>query len=374
MPKHDYYEILGLAKGASPEEVKRAYKDLAKKFHPDVNREAGAEDKFKEVLEAYTVLSDPQKRQQYDQFGFEGQHFGGAGGFDFSDLFRGGGMPFEDLFEGMGFGGTIFENLFGGERQRRGPVRGSDLRYDLELNFEEAVFGTEKEIDVPHIGVCDECNGSGAAEKASIVTCLQCGGRGVVERAQRTPFGVFSTRTTCGKCRGSGKVIKNPCKKCAGNGRVRARKKINVKIPAGIDSGFNLRLKGIGNADGESETPGDLYVVVFVKPSTRFRRDGADLFETVFVGFADAALGAEAEVPTLRGKAKLKVPAGTQTSTVFRMKGLGVKEFGGRTGDLFVKVKVKVPEKLSRKEKELIEKLREEDAGKKGKAGFFNFG
>jgi molecular chaperone DnaJ len=363
--KRDYYDILGLQKNATPEQVKQAYKELAKKYHPDLNKEAGAEEKFKEVLEAYTILSDSQKRQAYDNYGFESPEFSN---FDFNEFARQGGgrFDFSDLFGDLGF--DPFEQFFGTQKKQTAQ-RGFDLRVDLEIELEEAVAGTEKTIEVSRIEKCDECNGTGSKDKESS-KCPACNGKGVVERTQRTPFGIFSTRTTCPKCRGSGTVIKNPCRKCNGTGQVRGKKKITVKIPAGIDNGNHLRLKGEGNSGSKGGVHGDLYIIMFVKPHKIFKRDRTDLFVEVPISFTEAALGEEIEVPLLlAGKAKLKIPEGTQTGTLFKLKGLGVKA-EGRTGDLYVKAIVKTPESLNSKQKALFEDLAKLD-GFKERQDFF---
>lgn len=364
--KRDYYDVLGLQKNATPEQVKQAYKELAKKYHPDLNKEAGAEEKFKEVLEAYTILSDSQKRQAYDNYGFESPEFSN---FDFNEFFRQRGQSFDfsDLFGDLGF--DPFEQFFGTQK-RQTAQRGFDLRLDLELELEEAVAGTEKTIEVSKIEKCDECNGTGSKDKET-TKCTACNGKGVIERTQRTPFGIFSTRTTCNKCGGTGTIIKNPCKKCNGTGQVMQKKKITVKIPAGIDNGNHLRLKGEGNAGSKGGMHGDLYIVAFIKPHKIFKRDKADLFVEVPISFAEAALGAEIEVPLLlAGKAKLKIPEATQTGTMFKLKGLGVKT-EGRTGDLYVKAIVKTPESLNARQKALFEDLEKLD-GFKERQDFFS--
>ena len=367
MTKKDYYEILGLGRNAAKEEIKSAYKSLAKKYHPDVSKEENSAEKFKEVLEAYNVLSDEQKRSNYDRFGHAAEGFSagqGSAGFDFRDF------DFENLFSGFGgFSGfgDLFKGGFGQGAGRRGPERGSNLRFDLGISFDEAAFGTEKEVSFERLGKCDVCNGVGGKGRGK---CDVCQGRGVEVTSRRTPFGIFQTQTSCGSCQGTGEVIKDKCKKCKGRGIVREERKIKVKVPAGIDSGNHLRLREEGNYG--SAGYGNLFVIIFVEPHKQFRRGGSDIFVEIDLSFADAALGATIDVPTLKGKAKLKVPSGTQTGTIFKMKGQGIKEVNSsRIGDEYIKVIVKTPEKLSKKEKEIFQKLKEHE--KKGSKGFWNF-
>jgi len=360
--KRDYYEILGLHKGASEQEIKSAYKRLAKKFHPDISKEEHAEEKFKEVLEAYSVLIDPQKKQNYDQFGhaaegfqgFQGFSSEGFSGFDFSG--KGTGFDFDDLFNSFGFG-----DVFGSRaKQKRRPRKGVDLRFDLNIGFEEAVFGIKKEIELDRVESCDKCSGTGSEEKDGLVNCSQCNGTGMQTSAQRTPFGTFTTQTTCRKCRGEGKTVKNPCTKCNGNGRIKKGRKIMVQIPEGIQNGAYLRLAGEGNAGERDAGNGDLYVVIFIEPHEFFKRDEADVYGEVPINFSVAALGGEIEVPTLKGKAELKIPSGTQTGTIFRLKDKGIKDIeNGGYGDEYIKVIVRTPEKMSKKQKEVFEELRE---------------
>jgi len=355
--KRDYYEVLGLNKDAGETEIKSAYKKLAKKFHPDISKEENAEEKFKEILEAYSVLRDPQKKANYDQFGHaaEGfQGFGtGTGGFDFS----GTEFNFDDLFSNFGFG-----DIFGSRGRKRGPRKGVDLRFDLSIGFEEAVFGTKKEIELERIEVCDKCNGTGSEGKDGVINCTQCNGTGMQTNSQRTPFGTFTTRSTCRKCNGEGKTVKNPCTKCQGRGRIKKKRKISVSIPEGIQNGAYLRLQNEGNAGERGAGNGDLYVVIFIEPHEFFRRDEADVYGEVPITFSKAALGGEIKVPTLKGKAELKIPAGTQTGTIFRLKGKGIKDIErGGHGDEYIKVIVRTPEKLSKKQKKLFEEIKEEE-------------
>ncbi len=374
MNKRDYYEILGVPRNASESEIRKAYRKLARKYHPDANPDdPNAEEKFKEVNEAYEVLSDPEKRSRYDQFGHAGTQTGfdpgGFGGFG-EGGFGGFGTGFDDIFD-MFFGG-----MSSGQRAqtRRGPERGNDLRFDLEITFEEAAFGTEKEIRVPRTEKCPTCDGTGARPGTTPSACTACGGTGQVRTTQRTPFGQFVNIRTCERCGGEGWVIESPCPECGGNGRVRRTRKIKVKIPAGVDDGSRLRIGGGGEAGIRGGPPGDLYVFVTVKPHPLFERQGHNILSEVEVGLAQAALGTEIEIPTLGGKAELKIPEGTQHGTTFRLRGKGIPHLrGGGRGDHYVKVKVKTPTKLSKKEKELLRefaRLRKEPVGSDEK-GFF---
>ncbi|TCL36380.1 molecular chaperone DnaJ [Anaerospora hongkongensis] len=347
MSKKDYYEVLGVAKTASDDEIKKAFRKLARKYHPDVNRDnpSEAEEKFKEANEAYEVLSNAERRAQYDQFGhaaFEGGGgapgggFGGAGGF--SDIF--------DMFFG--------QSGFGGGRQS-GPERGADLRYDLEITFEQAAFGMETEIQVPRTEDCGVCHGSGAAAGTQAETCSQCRGTGQQQVVQNTPFGRMVNVRPCDRCRGEGKIVKTPCKECHGKGKVRARRKIKIKIPGGVDNGSCLRVAHEGEAGNRGGQPGDLYVYIFVKSHKLFTREGDDVICEVPITIVQAALGDEIEVPTLDGKVQLRIPEGTQTATVFRLKDKGVPHLrGSGRGDQHVKVKVITPKKLTDKQKELL--------------------
>lgn len=348
----DYYETLGVSRTAGREEIKKAYKKLAKKYHPDLNKENGAAEKFKEINEAAAVLGDQKKREQYDRFGtsdFSGFQ-GGAGGFDFSDF--GEGFNFGDLFEGL-FGG------FG--RRRRGPKRGYDIRYDLEIELEDVVNGVEQALLIPRSEVCSRCKGSGAASDNNIETCKDCNGRGAVNRTQRTPFGLFQTQTTCGTCGGQGKVITKYCEICEGEGKLQKKRKIKVAIPAGVEDGMTLRVTGEGEAGDIGGTPGDLYVRISVKPHKIFDKRGNDLYIQVPISFIGATLGDEIEVPTIDGTAKLKVPSGTQSNTSFRIKGHGVPYINSsRRGDAFAKVVVFTPTGLNVKQKDTLKKFGKE--------------
>jgi len=357
----NYYKILGVGKNAAKEEIKAAYKRLAKQYHPDLNKSADAAEKFKEINEAAAVLGDEQKKSQYDQFGAAGEQFQGFSGFDFSDVMS-------DI-HGFGFDfDSIFENFFGGGRSSgrvRRRQRGSDLRYDLEIELEDAAFGAVKTISIPRLEECSGCNGTGAESSSDIVACDECGGKGVSTRTQRTPFGLFSTTTTCRKCRGEGRHIKNECPECDGRGAVRKTRKIEVKIPAGAMDGTNLRVQSEGEAGEKGLESGDLYIVIHVKPHKIFERHGNDVYLKVPVSFTTSALGGEIEVPTLKGKASLKIPAVTQSNTVFRMKGLGIPELHSHhIGDENVEVYITVPEKLTKKQRQLLEEFDRESGNK----------
>lgn len=351
MTKRDYYEILGLQKGASEEEIKKAYRKMAVKYHPDKNPgDKTAEENFKQLGEAYEVLSDPQKRAAYDQYGHaafdrRAGGFGRAGGFH---------DPFEVFREVFG-GGSIFEDLFGGgQRDPSQPQRGEDLRYDMELTFEEAAHGTEKEISVTKPERCEECHGTGAEAGSKARTCPTCGGRGQVISSR----GIFSIAQTCPQCQGAGRILDKPCKVCRGNGRRERTSKIKLRIPAGVDTGSRLRSAGNGEAGFRGGPPGDLYVILHVKPHEIFQRDGDDLLCEVPVGFVQAALGAEIEVPTLGEKATVRIPAGTQSGTMFRLKGKGIKNIQGYGhGDLHVRIHVEVPTHLSAAQKAKLEEF-----------------
>jgi len=356
---NDYYSILGIPKSASAEEIKRAYRKLAHQHHPD--KDKGNEAKFKEINEAYQVLSDPAKRSQYDQFGSaftNGARGQGAGAgfnpqdFDFSNFTRGFGFEGEDPFD-------IFSNIFGGGGGRRSRrERGVDLEYGLILSFEEAVFGVEKEIQIEKTDKCEHCNGSGTEPGSKISTCPKCHGQGQIRVMRRTIFGQMQTATNCDECEGSGKVAERSCAVCKGSGQKRRVKTLKVKIPAGIDDGQRIRVSGEGEAGYKGSNFGDLYLSIQVSPSRQFRRDGPTLFSDISISVYQAALGTEVEVPTVDGRVKLKIPAGTQSEKVFRLKGKGahILNSSGR-GDHLVTVHVATPTKLTKKEKELFKQL-----------------
>lgn len=354
MAKKDYYEVLGLKKGASENDIKRAYKRLASKHHPDKNQGSKeAEEKFKEINEAYEVLGDDQKRAAYDQYGHAAfEQGGGAGGFGGGF----GGADFGDMF------GDIFGDIFGGGgRGRQRVVRGEDLRYDLEITLEEAVKGATKDIQINTLAHCDSCGGSGAEKGSKVETCPHCHGSGRIRRQQ----GFFVSESICPTCHGSGKKIEKPCRSCHGEGRVHKKENLSVKIPAGVDTGNQLRLAGKG-AVGENGAPaGDLYVVIHVREHHIFERDGSNLYCEVPISFAIAALGGEIEVPTLDGRVKLKIPAETQTGKLFRMRGKGVASTrSGYAGDLICRIVVETPVNLTSEQKELLQKLEESLQGK----------
>ncbi|NDI33751.1 molecular chaperone DnaJ [Chengkuizengella sediminis] len=343
MSKRDYYEVLGLGKDVSGDEIKKAYRKLARQYHPDVNKSSDAEEKFKEVKEAYDVLSDDQKRATYDQFGHvdPNQGMGGAGGADFGG--------FGDIFD-MFFGGG------GGQRRNpNAPQRGADLQYTMTIEFKEAVFGKETEIKIPRTETCDRCSGSGAKPGTKKETCSTCNGSGQQEVVQNTAFGRIVNRRVCTTCNGQGTTIKDKCGKCHGSGQVKNQRKINVKIPAGVDEGSQIRISGEGEAGKKGGPSGDLYIVLRVKSHEFFERDGDDIYCEIPLTFAQAALGDEIEIPTLTEKVKLKIPAGTQTGTYFRLKGKGVQRVRGYgQGDQHVKVVVVTPSKLSEDQKKLL--------------------
>ncbi|MBG9978334.1 molecular chaperone DnaJ [Ruoffia tabacinasalis] len=357
--KRDYYEVLGVSRDASDAEIKKAYRKLSKKYHPDINKEEGAEDKFKEVSEAYEVLSDSQKRTAYDQYGHAANdpNFGGGfggGGFG-GGSYGGAGFGFEDIFEQF-FGGS------GASRQSpNAPRRGSDLQYRVTLTFEEAIFGKETTIKYNRNEECHTCHGSGAKPGTSPVTCSKCHGTGAVQVEQNTPFGRVMTQRACDVCSGTGQEIKEKCQTCHGAGIEAKEHSVKVTVPAGVETDQQIRLSGQGEAGQNGGPYGDLYVVFRVQPSEEYERDGTEIYYELPLSFVQAALGDEITVPTVHGKVKLKVPGGTQTGTSFRLKGKGAPSIRGNfTGDQHVKVTVKTPTKLSEKERELFHSLAEE--------------
>ncbi len=343
--KRDYYDVLGIEQGASDQEVKSAYRKMALKHHPDKNPgNKTAEESFKEAAEAYSVLSDPEKRARYDRYGHNGLQGGGFSGFDpatFGD--------FGDILgEFFGFGDVF------GSRRRGGPERGADLRYDLKISFREAAFGLKTKIKIPRQDVCGSCDGRGTARGKAPVTCGACQGAGQVRYQQ----GFFSISRTCGQCNGSGKIIRDPCETCQGRGRVRKEKVLEVKIPAGVDNGARLRIQGEGEAGAHGGGYGDLYVVIFVEEHPFFQRQGNNIYCQVPIGITQAVLGDEIMVPTLDGEEKLKVPEGTQSGSVFRMRNRGIVSLGERgRGDQFVTVNVAIPTKLTKEQRQLFESL-----------------
>jgi molecular chaperone DnaJ len=353
--KRDYYEVLGLGRTATSEEIKRAYRKLAVKFHPDKNPDdPHAEEKFKELGEAYDVLMDPDKRAAYDRFGHAAfaQGTGGFGGGGFHDPFE----IFREVFGGGGFGGGIFDTFFGGGGGARSDDRrrGSDLRYDMEIKLEEAAFGADKTIEVEKLDTCDKCHGSGAAAGSRKTTCSTCAGRGQVISSR----GFFHVSQTCPQCHGAGEIIEKPCLQCRGEGRVEKLSRINLKIPAGIQEGTRLRSAGNGEAGIGGGASGDLYVVVHVKEHKVFHREADDLYCDVPIPFSVAALGGEIDVPTLEGKALVKVPAGTQSGQMFKLRGKGITNVNGRGhGDLFARLIVEVPSRLNPEQRQKLEEF-----------------
>ncbi|MBI2077597.1 MAG: molecular chaperone DnaJ [Euryarchaeota archaeon] len=369
--KRDYYEILGVAKDAPKDQIKASYRKLALKFHPDRNKEAGAEDKFKELSEAYAVLSDDEKRGLYDRFG----HAGVDQRYSQEDIFRG--ADFGDIFGNLG---SIFESFFGGMggfgRQRRssGPPPGEDLRYDLELTLEDAFRGAKRELRLRRPESCEECKGSGARRGTSRKTCGVCHGRGQVQHATRSVFGSFVQVSNCGQCQGTGTLLEHPCDECDGEGRTMQERNLEVEIPPGVDDGSRLRLGGEGAAGVQGAPRGDLYVFVTVRPDPRFRRDGEHLLAAVDVDYARLALGETISISTVDGDVDLEIPPGTTPGTRLRLKGKGMPELRrpDRRGDLFVDVRLRVPGKLSKRGRELMEELRDELAAE-DKPGWFRF-
>ena len=356
--KRDYYEVLGVSKGASEDEIKKAYKKLARKYHPDLNPDnKEAEEKFKEVNEAYEILSDPNKKARYDQFGFAGVDpnygAGGAGGgFD-------GGFDFGDL--GDIFGSFCGGGLGGGRRTNpNAPQRGESIRLSLAISFEEAAFGCEKEVSVDRMEQCGTCHGNGCAAGTTPEVCPDCHGTGQVQVRRQTPMGVFATSSPCGRCGGKGKIIHQPCPDCRGSGAVRRRKTIQVSIPAGIDNGQTISVRGQGSAGKNGGPAGDLLVTITVRPHELFRREGTSVLCDAPITFAQAVLGAELEIPTIDGKVKYDLPEGTQSGTTFRLKGKGIPAINGRgRGDQYVTVYIETPRNLNREQKEALKKFAE---------------
>ena len=356
--KRDYYEVLGIQKGASEDEIKKAYKKLARKYHPDMNPgDKEAEEKFKEVNEANEVLSDPEKKARYDQFGFAGvdpNYGAGAGGGAY-----GGGFDFGDL-------GDIFGSFFGGgfgggqRRNPNAPQRGESIRASVSVSFTEAAFGCEKSVTLERSEQCPTCKGNGCAPGTTPEICPDCHGTGTVQTRRQTPMGVFASNGPCRKCGGTGRLIHQPCPDCRGTGAVRKRKTIKVNIPAGIDHGQTISLRGQGNAGKNGGSAGDLLITVMVQPHELFRRDGVDVFCEAPITFAQAVLGAELEIPTIDGKVKYSIPEGTQTGTVFRLKGKGIPVLNGRgRGDQYVTVTIETPRNLNKEQKEALRRFSE---------------
>jgi molecular chaperone DnaJ len=365
----DYYEILDIPRTASKEEIKRAYRRLARQYHPDVNKESGAEERFKEVNRAYEVLSEPEIRSRYDQFGEAGVS-PGAAGFEYGDM---GG--FADIFETIfsGFGGMGGSG--GNQRRRAGPVRGDDLRLDLKLDFRDAIFGGEKEIRIPHLENCQACGGSGAKAGTGSRSCATCNGAGQVRRATRTPFGSFAQVSTCPTCNGAGEVIEEKCDLCMGAGRRQETKKLKITIPPGVDNGTRLRVSREGDAGVKGGPAGDLYVYLYVETDPEFTRDGLNIESTISISYLQAILGCQIQVNTVDGSEILTIPPGTQPNTILTLENKGVPKLGNATlrGDHLISVKIAIPTKINHEERELLEqlaKLKGEHHGKGGIEGF----
>lgn len=364
--KRDFYEVLGIPNNASADEIKKAYRQLARKYHPDVNRDdPNTAEKFKEISDAYEVLSDPQKRAAYDRFGHSA-----------FDPTRNGGFGFDD-FGGAGFG-DLFDLIFGASggtrgRRRSGPQRGADREVRMQINFEDAVFGMEKDIEITRVEKCTTCNGNGAQPGSEIKTCTTCGGSGQVRNVQNTPFGRFETARTCSRCNGEGRVIEKPCKDCRGTGQVRKAHKINVRIPAGVDHGARLRVQGEGEQGIQGGPPGDLYITIMIKPHDRFERDGYTLITQLEIDFVQAALGDKVEMDLLGGaKHILDIPEGTQPGDVITVKGKGIPYLQShKFGDLKVLIKVTIPKKMNKRQKELLSSFYEDD-DKQNRKGLFD--
>jgi molecular chaperone DnaJ len=358
----DYYEVLGVPRTAPEGDIKRAYRQLARKYHPDVATDkTAAENHFKEINEAYEVLSDPQKRANYDRFGHAGDQAGGFGGFaaeGFGDIF--------DMFFGQ-------QRAGGAAARNNGPQRGSDLRYDVEITLEEAFWGTQREISFRHLSSCGTCKGTGAEPGTLVTPCDRCGGTGIARQVRQTPLGQFVTQTTCGKCQGDGQVVAQPCHTCRGRGRVETDKTLTVKIPAGVDDGSRIRLSGSGEAGVRNGPDGDLYVYISVRKHDIFKRDGLNVFAEVPISFPTAALGGEIRVIALDGEHVLQVPPGTQTGAQFRLRGHGMPAVrGDHRGDHFVTARIVVPQKLGKRERELLEEFARAGADEDSDRSFFD--
>jgi molecular chaperone DnaJ len=348
----DFYQILGVSRDADANTLKSAYRKLARQYHPDVNKDPGAEDKFKEIGKAYEALADPETRARYDQFGEAG--IGGAAGMpDMGDM---GG--FGDLFETFfnGFGGQSSQ---GGRSQRRGPQQGDDLRYDLNIDFKDAIFGQQREINIPHLETCEVCRGTGAKKGTGPTTCTTCGGSGQVRRATRTPFGNFTQVAECPTCNGVGQMISDPCSSCGGNGVKQVRKKLRINIPAGVDTGTKLRVSGEGNVGLKGGPPGDLYVFIKVKNDPNLKRDGINIYSEISVSYLQAILGDTVDIVTVDGKVNLKIPSGTQPNSTLSLENKGVPRLGNPVarGNHQVLVKVKLPTRITEDERNLLENL-----------------
>ncbi len=366
----DYYEVLGVSRDASKDDIKRAFRRLARKYHPDVNKEPGAEERFKEINRAYEILYEPETRARYDRFGEAGVSSGAGAGYpDFGDM---GG--FADIFESFfsGFAGTGVGTQ---GRRTRGPVRGDDLRLDLKLGFREAVFGGEKEIRIPHLEFCNTCNGTGAKPGTRPRTCPTCSGTGQVRRATRTPFGSFTQVSTCPTCNGEGQVIEEKCETCGGVGRTQETKKLKITIPPGVDNGTRLRVSKEGDAGMRGGPPGDLYVYLFLEEDPEFRREGINILSEIKVSYLQAILGCRLEVNTVDGPTELTIPAGTQPNTVLTLEGHGVPKLGNPVsrGDHLITIEIDIPTRVTAEERELLTKLAEIKGDRTGKGGLEGF-
>ena len=363
----DYYEILGVSRSADKEELKRAYRRLARKYHPDVNKEPGAEERFKEINRAYEILSDPEMKARFDRFGEAGVSGGGASGFstDFSD--------FTDIFE------SFFSGFSGGMgtqgRRRTGPVRGDDLRLDINLDFHEAIFGGDKELTIKHLENCETCGGSGAKPGTRPQTCSTCGGTGQVRRATRTPFGSFTQVSVCPSCNGTGQIIEEKCTTCGGRGQKEETKKIKITIPGGVDNGTRLRVSNEGDAGKMGGPPGDLYVFLSIKENPEFQRDGINILSQIKISYLQAILGCSLEINTVDGKSELTIPAGTQPNTILTLEDKGVPRLGNPVsrGDHLITIAIDIPTKITLEERELLEKLADIKGERTGKGGLEGF-
>jgi molecular chaperone DnaJ len=351
--KRDYYDVLAVPKNASKDDIKNSYRKLALQYHPDRNKSPGAEERFKEISEAYAVLSDDEKRAQYDQFG----HAGIDSRYSQEDIFRG--VDFDEILRGFGFGGfdSIFDSLFGFGMQRESP-RGRDVQVAVDISLEDVSKGAVREIEMDRLEKCDVCRGSGAQPGTSVKTCPQCNGAGQVQRVQSAGFARLVRVETCSRCSGLGRIVETPCRNCRGTGLLKKRRTINVKIPAGIEDGYSLRLSGGGEEKRSGASPGDLYVMVRVRPHPTFKRSGSDLLSEGVVSFPKAALGTVLNIPTIDGKAELKIPPGTQNGTVFKLKGKGLPKLNAwGKGDQFIKINVSTPRDLNSRQRKIIEEL-----------------
>jgi molecular chaperone DnaJ len=365
----DYYEVLGVSRDADKEEMKRAYRRLARKYHPDVNKEPGAEDRFKEINRAYEILSEPETKARYDRFGEAGVASGAGAGFsDFGD------MGFADIFESFfsGFAGGVNQQS---ARRRNSPVRGDDLRLDLKLEFREAVFGGEKEIRIPHLENCTVCNSTGAKPGTRPRPCTTCSGSGQVRRATRTPFGSFTQVSVCPTCNGEGQVIEDKCESCGGVGRKQETKKLKITIPAGVDNGTRLRVSKEGDAGLRGGPPGDLYVYLFIEEDAEFQRDGINILSEIKISYLQAILGCHLEVNTVDGPVELTIPPGTQPSTVLTLENHGVPKLGNPVsrGDHLITILIDIPTRVTAEERELLEKLAKIKGDRTGKGGLEGF-